>query len=120
VIESAIFSSLPISFADKRIQNELRRQKEKREIERRKFIANGGKIFTKRANFQSVTSNVKTRTLRDVTKRGFCLPTLSKLNLVHSESESTDVLLSADESRNWTNSQKTPIQKCDGIFLNNS
>ena len=96
VIETAIFDNLTISFADKRIQNEFRRQKEKKDIERRNFIANGGKIFTERANFQPVTSTFKTRTLSDVTKRGICLPTLSQLNLV---SEGADVLLSADESR---------------------
>ena len=98
VIVTAVFDNLPISFADKRIQNEFRRQKEKNEIERRNFISNGGKIFTERPNSQSFTSIVKTRKLADVTKRGFCLPTLSKLNMVHSESQGTDVLLSADES----------------------
>ena len=96
VIETAIFDNLPISFADKRIQNEYRRQKEKIEIERRNFIANGGKIYTKRTNFQSFTSTLKTRKLTDVTQRGICLPTLSQLNLV---SQGTDVLLQTDESR---------------------
>ena len=96
VIDTAILANLPISFADKRIQNEFIRQKEKKEIERRNFIANGGKIFTERAKFQPVTSTVKTRKLTDVTKRGLCLPTLSQLNMV---SEGTDVLLQNDESR---------------------
>ena len=97
VLDTAIFENLPISFADKRIQNEVRRQKEKKEIERRNYIAKGGKIYTERPNFQSVTSTFKARKLEDVTKRGFCLPTLSQLNLVHSEG--TDVLLQNDESR---------------------
>mgnify|MGYP007102009945 CR=1 FL=1 len=91
VLDTAIFENLPISFTDKRIQNEVRRQKEEKEIERRNYIAKGGKIYTERTNFQSVTSTFKARKLEDVTKRGFCLPTLSQLNLVHSESEGTDV-----------------------------
>ena len=98
VLDTAIFANLPISFADKRIKNEFRRQKEKNDIERRNFIANGEKIFTERANFQPVTSTFKTRKLTDITKRGLCLPTLSKLNLVYAESEGTDVLLQNDES----------------------
>ena len=111
VLDTAIFENLPISFADKRIQTEFRRQKEKIDIERRKFIAKGGKIFTNRPNSQPVTSTVKTRKIADVTKRGFCLPTLSQLSLVHSESEGTDVLLQ---------NEKTVIQMCDGIFQSNS
>ena len=99
VIDTAIFDNLPISFADKRIQSEFRRLKEKNDIERRNFIANGGKIFTERQNSQPVTSTVKTRKLTDVTKRGFCLPTLSQLPVVHSKSQGTDVLLQNDESR---------------------
>ncbi len=99
VLDTAIFANLPISFADKRIQNEFRRQKEKKDIKRRNFIAKGGKIFTERANFKSITSTVKTRKLTDITQRGFCLPTLPKLNLVHSESEKSDVLSQNDESR---------------------
>ena len=95
VLDTAIFENLPVSFADKKIQTEFRRQKEKKEIERRNFIANGGKIFTERSNFQPVTSTFKTRKLEDVTKRGFCLPTLSHLSLV---SQGTDVLLQNDES----------------------
>ena len=97
VLDTAIFANLPISFADKKIQSEFRRQKEKIDIERRNFIANGVKIFTNRSNSQPFTSTFKTRKLSDVTKRGFCLPTLSQLPVVHSEG--TDVLLQNDESR---------------------
>ena len=99
VIDTAIFDNLPISFADKRMQSELIKQKEINDIERRNFIAKGGKIYTKRPNIQSVTQNFKTRKLSDVTKRGFCLPTLSELPMVHTESKGNNVLLSADETR---------------------
>lgn len=82
MIDTEIFDNSPISFADKRIQNEFRRLKKKKDIERRNFIANGGKIFTERTNSRPLTSTFKTRKLAEVTKRGFCLPTLSQLNLV--------------------------------------
>lgn len=118
VLDTAIFENLPISFADKKIQTELRRQKEKNDIERRNFIANGGKIITNRANSQSVTSNVKTRKLEDVTKRGFCLPTLSKLSLVHSESQGTDVLLQNDESRKLDSLAKNSYSNVRWDFSN--
>jgi len=35
VLDKAIFANLSISFADKRIENELKRQKEKFDIERK-------------------------------------------------------------------------------------
>ena len=68
ILETAILANLPISFADKLMQIELKRRKEKIENEHRNFIAKGGTIRTKRATFQSITSNVKTRTIFDVAK----------------------------------------------------
>ena len=97
-METAILANLPISFADKLMQIELKRRREKIENEHRNFIAKGGTIKTKRATFQPVTPNVKPRTIFDVAKNGLSLPTLSKLNMVHPESQSTDLLLQSDES----------------------
>ena len=68
VVDTAIFDNLPITFADKRMQNEINRQREKKEIERRNYIASGGKINTERANFKSIASTVKTRKLSDLPK----------------------------------------------------
>ena len=51
VLDTAIFANLPVSFADKKIQNEFRQQKERKEIDRRNFIANGGKNFYKAYKF---------------------------------------------------------------------
>ncbi len=99
MLDTAIFANLPISFADKLMQTELKRRKEKIENERRNFIAKGGTIKTKSATFQPFTPNVKPRTIADVTRNGLCLPSLSKLNLVHSEPQSTDLFLQSDESR---------------------
>ena len=99
ILDTAIFANLPISFADKLMQTELKRRKEKFQNERRIFVANGGSIKTKSATFQPFTPNVKPRTIAEITKNGLSLPTLSQLNLVHSESERIDVLLQNDESR---------------------
>ncbi len=99
VMETAILANLPISFADKLMQIELKRRREKIENEHRNFIAKGGTIKTKSPIFQPITPNVRSRTIADVAKKGLRLPTLSKLNLVHSEPQSTDVLLQTDESR---------------------
>ena len=98
ILETAILANLPISFADKLMQIELKRRKEKIENEHRNFVAKGGTIKTKRATFQPVTPNVKPRTIAEVAKNGLSLPTLSQLNMVHPEPQTTDVLLQNDES----------------------
>ena len=99
ILETAIFAKLPISFADKLLQTAFKRRKEQIQNERRIFVANGGSIKTKRNTFQPFTPNVKSRTIADVAKNGLRLPSLSKLNLVHSEPQSTDLFLPSDESR---------------------
>ena len=38
------------------------------------------------------------KTIESVVKAGLCLPTLSQLNLVHSQTEGTDLFLQDDES----------------------
>ena len=96
VVETAILANLPISFADKLMQIELKRRREKIENEHRNFVARGGTIKTKRATFQPITPNVKPRTIADVAKNGLRLPTLQQLNSVL---QSTDVFLQTDESR---------------------
>ena len=118
VLDTAIFANLPISFADKRIQTEFRRLKEKKELERRNFIANGGKIITKRINSQSVTSTLKTRKLEDVPKEDFaCLHCPNSIWFIQKELTCYCKMMNLVS---WTNLQKTAIQMCDGIFLKNS
>ena len=111
VIETAVFEKLPITFADKRIQNEIRRQKEKQEIERRNFIANGGKIFTERANFQPITQTFKTRKLTEVIKRGLNLLTLSELNQQNQRTEVTEDILTAEEISKLNKLEKNAYSK---------
>lgn len=63
-------SSAEIKNACKNFNSLLRRLKKKKEIERRNFIANGGKIFTERTYSHPVNRTVKTRKLEEITERG--------------------------------------------------
>ena len=92
VLQTALLANLPVTFADRLLQNEFQRLKE------RKFIANGGIIVTKRPNPKSSIAPTHGKTIEDATKDGLRLSTLSELSLVHSESKGTDMLLPDDES----------------------
>lgn len=98
VLHAAILDDLPVSFADKLTQNEFLRLKEALALDRKNFVANGGKIITKRPIPQPCHSSTHAKSIQDATQIGFRLPTLSQLSLVHSESAGTDLLLSSDES----------------------
>ena len=92
VLQTALLANLPIIFADRLLQKEFERLKE-----RKKFTANGGIIVTKRPNPKPSVAATHAKTIEDATKNGFCLPTLSELSLVRSESKGTDLLLPDDE-----------------------
>ena len=98
VMEAALTANLPISFQDKMMQREFERKKERIENERKNFTASGGRIISKRPNIKPHTSPTYAKSIEDVTKVGFCLPTLSQLPVVRSESKGTDLLLPDDES----------------------
>ncbi len=98
VLQAAILDDLPVSFADKLTQNEFLRLKEALALDRKNFVANGGKIIIKRPIPQPCHSITHAKSIQDATQIGFRLPTLSQLSLVHSESAGTDLLLSSDES----------------------
>ena len=97
VLETTFQDNLHISFQDKLLQRTLESKKENQEIERRKFVAGGGTIITKRPNFKPRTSPAHARSIEDATKIGFRLPTLPQRSLVYSESHGTDLLLQNDE-----------------------
>ena len=99
VLEIAVHANLPISFQDNLLQNEFEEQKEDEENERNSFVANGGKIISKRPDIKPAVAANHAKRVEDATKEGFRLPTLSELSLVHSESKGTDLFLSLDESR---------------------
>ena len=98
VMEATLEANLPISFQDKMMQREFERQKGLIENDRKKFIASGGKIISKRPNPKSRPSPTHAKSIEDATKEGFRLPTLSQRSLVYTESRGTDVLLQTDES----------------------
>ena len=106
ILEAAVQSDLHISFSDKRLQNEFNRRKDLIENERKRFIDNGGTFIEKRSCPQPDTKFSDKETLKSVTQRGFCLPTLSQCYLVHSESQESSVLLSDDETRELVNDAK--------------
>ena len=98
VVNAAAQDDLEITFADPLIQSEFEHRKEEIENDRRKFVANGGTIITKRPKSKPVTLPTHAQTIESITEKGFSVPTLSELAVVHPESEATDVLLSDDES----------------------
>ena len=97
VLEIAVHANLPISFQDNLLQNEFEQQKEDEENERNSFVANGGKIISKRPNIKSAVAPSHAKTIEDATKEGFRLPTLSERTMVYPKSRGTDVLLQNDE-----------------------
>ena len=98
VLQTALLANLPITFADRLLQKEFERLKERKADDDKKFIANGGIIVTERPNTKSSIAATHAKRIEDATKNGFRLPTLSELPLVHSESKGTDMLLPDDES----------------------
>ena len=98
VLQTALLANLPVTFADRLLQKEFERLKERKADDDKKFIANGGIIVTKRPNPKSSIAPTHGKTIEDATKEGLRLPTLSQLSLVHSESKGTDMLLLLDES----------------------
>ena len=99
VINAAISDDLPVSFADQCLQNLFIHHKELFENERKSFISNGGTFVTNRHNTQPLITPFNRQSIQAVAKIGLRLPSLSQLPLVHSESQRTDLLLLADESR---------------------
>ena len=97
VLEIAVHANLPISFQDNLLQNEFEEQKEDEENERNSFVANGGKIISKRPDIKPAVAPNRAKTVEDATKEGFRLPTLSERTLVYTKSRGTDVLLQTDE-----------------------
>ena len=98
VMEATLEANLPISFQDKMMQREFERQKGLIENDRKKFIASGGKIISKRPNPKPRTVPTHAKTIEEATKDGFRLPTLSECSLLYSEQKGTDLLLQVDES----------------------
>ena len=98
ILNAALSSNLPVTFADNLFQKEFLKQKEQRKNARKNFVADGGVLVSKRPIPKSFTSPISAKTIEAATGIGLCLPTLSQLPVVHSKSQGTDVLLQNDES----------------------
>ena len=97
VLQVALEDNLTISFHDKLMQETFELRKRENETERRKFLATGGKIVTKRPKSQSHIHPARAKTIEEATKTGFHLPTLSPLPSLNGESEG--IKLTEDEVR---------------------
>ena len=98
VLNAALLANLPVSFADKLLQSEFKHQKENIENDRKNFVASGGTIISKRPNPKPCVAPTHSKTIESASKIGLCLPSLSQLPLVHSESIGANLLLQNDES----------------------
>ena len=97
VLEVAFQDNLPISFQDKMMQRAFEQKKVDRENERKKFVAKGGIIITKRPKSPPHISPAHAKTLEDAKKAGLAqlrsicdlkrLPEPSQNNLVLPDSE---------------------------------
>ena len=90
VLNAAVADELDISFADPLLQNEFIRRLKEKENERKRFIASGGNIVTKRHKPQSIAGQPKT--IETITQNGFQLPTFSQLHTLPEESEEIEQL----------------------------
>mgnify|MGYP002858167980 CR=1 FL=1 len=99
VLQTALLANLPITFADRLLQKEFERLKERKANDDKKFVANGGIIVTKRPNPKSSIAPTHAKSIEDATKNGLRLPTTySELSMVCAESKGIDMLLPYDES----------------------
>ena len=98
VLNAALLFDLDISFADKLLQNQFLKLKEQIIYDRKIFSNSGGTIVSNRSISKSYPSATQFKTIESATQIGFCLPSLSQLPLVHSESSGTDLFLPNDES----------------------
>ena len=97
VLQVALQDNLHISFHNRLMQETLELRKQRKENERRKFLANGGSIIYKRPKIQSRIHLARAKTLEEATKTGFHLPSLSQLPLLNGIAKGIKV--TEDEAR---------------------
>ena len=97
VLQVAIQNNLTISFQDKLMQETFELRKQRKENERKKFLAAGGKIVTKRQKSQSHIHPARVKTIEEAIKTEFHFPSLSQLPKLKGESE--EIKLTEDETR---------------------
>ena len=97
VLEVALHDNLPISFQDKLMQRAFEQKKVDQENERKKFVALGDSIITRRPNYSPYISPAHAKTLEEATKAGLAqlrsiadlkrIPEPSQNNLALTDSE---------------------------------
>ena len=97
VLQVALENNLSISFHDKLMQGTFELRKREKENERRKFLAAGGKIVTKRQKSQSHIHPARVKTIEEAIKTEFHLPSLSQLPSLNGAPE--EIKLTEDETR---------------------
>ena len=65
VLQTALLANLPVTFADRLLQKEFERLKERKANDDKKFIANGGIIVTERPNPKSSIAATHGKTIED-------------------------------------------------------
>ena len=101
VLEVAFQDNLPISFQDKLMQRAFDQKKAEQENARKKFVAKGGYIITKRPKYPPHISPAHAQTLEEAKKAGLaqlrsicdlkCLPQPSQNNLALPDSQIRDL-----------------------------
>ena len=109
VLEVSLQDNLPISFQDKLMQETLELRKQRKENERRKFLANGGTIISKRPKTQSRIHPARVKNIEEATKTGFHLPSLFQLPSLHGASEG--IKLTEDEARDLDEFMREQYQR---------
>ena len=97
VLQVALQDNLPISFQDKLMQETFELRKQRKENERRKFLASGGSIISSRPKTQLHIHPARAKTIEEATKAGFHLISLSQLPSLKVASEG--IKLTEDETR---------------------
>ena len=95
VLEVALQDNLPISFQDKLIQETFKLRIQRKENERKKFLASGGYIISKRPKTQFRIHPARAKTIEEAIKNGSHLTSLSQLPSLKGTSEG--IKLTEDE-----------------------
>ena len=116
VVNAAAQDDLEITFADTLIQSEFEHRKEEIENDRRKFVASGGTVVTKRPKSKPVTAPARAQTIESAPKRDFaCQHCPNSLWFIQNQKQLTCYCRLMNVV-SWTASQKTSITMCDGIL----
>lgn len=108
VLEATEQANLHISFQNKLLQREIERRRKLTENDRRKFIAGGGRIISKRPNPKPHICPAYSKTVEEATQKGLALPTLADLSRLKSLSSKGE--LNPEEARDMEDFLQEPFK----------